>query len=202
MPVRILHKTVQPPASRSQSGRHIRKLLSVPRDHQSGPQGLDQIKRRRHFIEATAILDVTEHHPKTILPERICRNQGGGLFMEKDDRMMVVTRRCMNLPIQITQTHFMTGTKHILKDKSRTLLSDIQNLGLISCPVANRRRRSRRNQGHQIGVFQLKRRIPTTMIAVQMGVHKQRKRPSTRPGLDKRQRLIRMGAITAVNQGQ
>ena len=106
----------------------------------------------------------------------------------------------MNLPLTDSERNDATGLQCVAENEARTQLT----CGLISerqrVPVLHKLRLARRYESLKLLISALQCGIAAAMIAVEVGVHQEIQLSPMQCGFDQRQRLIRVCAVTTVDQ--
>ncbi|MPM82343.1 hypothetical protein SDC9_129404 [bioreactor metagenome] len=197
---RIGHETGQPAAGDVERARHVGKHGPVAGDDDAGRQALDQVERGSHVGEAFFALQFGEHHAEAVFPERVARDHQPLLGLEQDDGVHVVPRRGVDLPEPFAQADFVAGCECDIGAKWRAMLAG----GLVAqgdrVPLAHLLEVAGRDARIHLRPAGLQCCIAAAVVAVQMGVDEQIKRPALQRGGHQIDGLRRMREIAAVHQ--
>ena len=169
--------------------------------HPLGLQLLDHIQRGLHLGKGLLALKFRENHAKPALPQGIGRNQQAPLRLKQNDRMRIMPRGRMHLPIAQTQLHGSTRLHHPIRTKLRAELPRRRIAQAHRVPRLHQGQLPRCNPGLHLGPSRLQRSIATAMVAVQMGVHNVRQRLPLQRLAHPLHGGRRLGAVTGIDHG-
>ena len=195
-----LHKAIQPSAGDGESRIHIAEYRAMAGNDGLRPEPLDHIQRGGHFIERVIAIEFGEHHAKAFFPQGVCRHQRAALRLKQNDRMRVVPRCRMHLPMQVAQQHLGARLQRGIQMEAWALLARRYVAQGMGVPHANKVGVARWNMGLQRGVARLECGVAPAVVAVQMGVEQQVERAALQRRVHQRERLINVGAVAAVDE--
>ena len=183
-----------------QGSRHLTEDGAMPGNHRQRGQPLNQIQRGRHIAEARNVVEFRKHHPETLLPQRIGRNQQPGVRRKQDHRMRIMAWGGMHLPQQATPAVAAARLQQSVDAKGLAQLAGGPVAQAVLVPGSDGLGLSGGNPGVQPGPVALQPGITATVITVQVGVDQQVQGSIAQGAGHQGTGLVGMGLVAAVDQ--